>query len=113
MARLLVWVLVLGSLAVVAAFVPLHGRTVAERYRAAASTMAFVEGGLKEIADAFGRAEPERRAGARAPQRAAHAAARSGPAAAKAPVVQERHSEADRSALDRIVAEHQGPPRSP
>jgi len=117
MSRLLVWASILGSLLVVAAFVPLRGRTVAERWRAAPSAIAFVEDGVKEIGDGVSRllGDEAMRAPPHASQRSAsawRASGRAGAAPAKAPpAVQERHSAADRSALDRIVAERSGSSR--
>ena len=118
MSRLLVWACVLGSLLVVATFVPVGGRTVAERWRDAPSAFEFAERGAKEVADAArhawgdpaeSRRSPSHAQPAKAPQRTS---ARAGAPAAKGDgVPQERHTASDRSALDRIVAEHSGPAR--
>jgi hypothetical protein len=70
-------------------FVPVHGRTLEQRWRAAGDLAAFVERGL---AEATGRAPPKPQA--RSP---------------RAPGVRERptegHSEADRAAVDRLLSE--------
>jgi hypothetical protein len=118
MSRLLVWVTVLGSLLLVATFVPIGGRTVAERFQAAPSTLSFAEQGVKEIVEAARRlwgVKPEpRKQPLRALQQAKAAArtSRGGAGPAKeAAVPQEHHTAADRDALDRIVAEHASPSR--
>jgi len=119
MSRLLVWASVVGSLLLVATFVPIRGRTIAERWKAAPSAFAFAEEGMKELAGgARGLAgeKPEpKRSSARASlqsRAAARPGARGAPAAAKEPPAsQERHTAADRDALDRIVAEHAAPSR--
>jgi len=111
MSRLLVWVAILGTVLVVAAFVPLGGRTVVERWRASPTATDFIERCYGEVAGALARLRDDPL------NRRAHAAAkapgrgppRAGPQARPAP--QERHTDADRSALDRIVAERTGPAR--
>lgn len=73
-------------------FVPVHGRTLAERWRHAPTAAAFVERGWDEAARAFpGKPAP------RPPQ------ARQKPAPAPRPT--EGHTEADRRAVDRILSE--------
>ncbi|HVP68786.1 MAG TPA: hypothetical protein VMT17_16160 [Anaeromyxobacteraceae bacterium] len=119
MYRLFVWASVLGSLLVVATFVPFGGRTLAERWRAAPSAVDFAEQAAKEVAASAERLwgeKVERRGGARAglqaPKDAGRGASRSGATAPKgSAALQERHTEADRNALDRIVAERSGPSR--
>ncbi len=69
-------------------FVPLEGRTLAQRWKAAPTAQAFVERGWAEITGAP--AKPQ-------------AQARPGPAARARPT--EGHSEADRREVDRLVAE--------
>ena len=72
------------------AFVPLHGRTLAERWRAAPDAEAFAERGWAELTGG-GRAAPAR------PQ------ARQKPAPGQRPT--EGHSDADRKAVDRLLSE--------
>ncbi len=71
-------------------FVPLHGRTLAERWRAAPDAAAFAERGWAELTG--GRAAPAR------PQ------ARQKPGPGQRPT--EGHTDADRRAVDRILSEH-------
>jgi hypothetical protein len=70
-------------------FVPIKGRTLAERWQAAGSFSAFAESGWAEVSG--GRPAPR-------PQ------ARQKPAPRERPT--EGHTEADRRALDRILNEH-------
>jgi hypothetical protein len=72
-------------------FVPVRGRTLAERWRAAPTASAFVERGWDEASRAFG-GKPTAR-----PQ------ARQKPAPAQRPT--EGHSDSDRKAVDRILSE--------
>lgn len=106
MLKLLKWALVMAALAAVVAFVPVGGRTVLARWQAARSPSLFAERTWAELRQAFGRLAG-RPGEARAPSRAQARAPVRPPAASPpraAPV--ERHSEADRSAVDAIVAEH-------
>ncbi len=108
MAKLLKWLVVLTALAALVAFLPIGGRSVLERWRAARSPAAFVEKGWQELkAGASGLLgqEPEsRRSGAERSARASRPTApRTAPKPGK-PV--EHHSEADREAVDEIVAKH-------
>jgi hypothetical protein len=88
--------LALASAAVwaVCTFVPLRGRTLADRWRAAPDAAAFLERGLAELTG-------------RAPARPARPQARAQrPARERAPErPTEGHTEADRRAIDRLVAE--------
>lgn len=72
-------------------FVPVHGRTLADRWRDAGDLGAFLERGL---AEAKGRPSPPVKPQARSP---------------RAPEPRERpaegHSEADRAAVDRLLSE--------
>jgi hypothetical protein len=110
--RLLLAVVVTALLALVGAFVPVGGRTVMERWNAAPSPAAFAEGAAREISGAWDRLwsdRPEpRRASGGAAARAAAKGGKAGPTPRKAPadVPAEHHTDEDRSALDRIVAEH-------
>jgi hypothetical protein len=72
-------------------FVPVRGRTLAERWKAAPTAAAFVDRGWDEAAHAFG-GKPASR-----PQ------ARQKPAPTQRPT--EGHTEADRKAVDRILSE--------
>jgi hypothetical protein len=79
------------------AFVPFGGRTLADRWSAAPSPSAFLDATWAEMK---GAPAPDRNPGAKAtararPQRATRPAA---PA--------ERHTEADRQAVDRILTQH-------
>jgi hypothetical protein len=104
MIRLLKWALALAALAAVAAFVPVGGHTVLARWRAAKTPGAFVHRAWSEVKQAGGKllgSEPE-------PRRAERGQARPavpGHAAPQSPAPAERHTEADRKALDAIVAE--------
>lgn len=73
-------------------FVPVHGRTLAERWRHAPTAAAFVERGWDEAARALS-GKP-----------AVRAQARQKPAPVQRPT--EGHTEADRRAVDRILSEH-------
>jgi hypothetical protein len=75
-------------------FVPVRGRTLAERWRAAPDASAFVERGWAEARGAFS-SKP-----------AAKPQARQKPAPGQRPT--EGHTEADRRALDRILVDHLG-----
>ncbi len=107
MSRLLVSAAIAGIVLVVVAFVPLSGRTVVERWQAAPSAIDFVERGYGEVAAAVARFRDDhsdrRRHGAKV---SARTSPRGSAPAKDGPAPQERHTEADRSALDRIVAEH-------
>lgn len=96
MLRVLLKVLVAAAaLAAVWAFVPISGRTMAERWHRAHDASEFVDRTWAEL-----RGEPRPAQRPHAPPRAQ---ARSGPAAARPT---ESHTEADRKALDRIVSDH-------
>ncbi len=88
-------VLVAAAIWAVWSFVPVHGRTLAERWAAAGSVAVFLERGWAEATRA---AEPRPPARSRA-----RTAARERPA--------EAHSEADRRAVDRILSERLSEPR--
>jgi hypothetical protein len=106
MLKLLKWALVLAGLAAVVAFVPVGGRTLLARWQAAGSPSLFAARAWSEIEQALGRLAGRSRE-ARTPSRAQARAPARPPAASPpraAPV--ERHSDADRSAVDAIVAEH-------
>lgn len=120
MARLLGWTAAAALVLVVAAFVPIGGRTLLERWRSAPDPGALVDGTWKKVGAGWDRlwGEPPetRRSGPRVASRPAAAsrpaqrapAGRPAPAAGRQPAAEpvEHHTEADRSAVDRIVAEH-------
>lgn len=98
MAKLVGFLLVLGALAAAVAIVPVGGRTVLDRWRKAPSAAAFATRVWGEAAVAAGLENPP-------PRKAGRAGAGHGRAPAhRAPPV-ERHTAADREALERIVAE--------
>lgn len=84
--------LALASAAVAAiwTWVPVQGRSMAERWRAAPTAGAFVDRTFGEFAGAFSDRAPSRPQARGAPPR-------------ERPV--ERHTEADRRAVDRILAD--------
>jgi hypothetical protein len=116
MSRLLLAVALAAIVVLVGAFVPVNGKTLVERWNAAPSASAFADRTAAEISQGWDRLWGEkpaaRPAGKPAPSKGAQASktprAPSGggapPAAGTGPA--EHHTEADRSALDRIVAEH-------
>jgi hypothetical protein len=80
-----------GALWAVWTFVPVRGRTLADRWKAAPNAAVFLERGWDETSRAFaGKPAPK-------PQ------ARQKPAPAQRPT--EGHTEADRKAVDRILSE--------
>ncbi|MCX5731160.1 MAG: hypothetical protein NTY18_07380 [Deltaproteobacteria bacterium] len=95
MSRLLLAAAVAAILLAVAAFVPVNGRTLVERWNGASVT------------------RPSPRPGPKGPAgtRTAQSGLPSGQKPAPEPV--EHHTEADRSAVDRIVAEHAADPPAP
>ena len=98
MLRLLAKVLLAAAaLAAVWLWVPIAGRTLAARWRAARSPAAFVENALAEVRGHPAGGSSRARAGARPPARA--------PSSARERPV-ERHTDADRRALDRVLTEH-------
>jgi len=94
MAKLVGLLLVLGALVGAAALVPLHGRTVLARWESSRGAADFARRSWQEVAAATGLEDPPRRGGATARPR---------PAVQPRPV--ERHTEADRAALERVVSE--------
>jgi hypothetical protein len=101
MLRLAAFALALGGLAAAALLLPLDGRTVADRWRAAPDARAFASAAWDEL-----RGEPPapRRAAAPRPrpgERAAAPARRPAPG----PEPREGHTAADRAALDRLLGE--------
>jgi hypothetical protein len=81
------------------AFVPFGGRTLADRWAAAASPSAFLDTTWAEMK------------GAPAAERGAKATARArSPRTMRPAAPSERHTEDDRQAVDRILSEHLGEP---
>jgi len=72
-------------------FVPVHGRTLAERWRAAGNAVTFLE---RAAAEVTGRPAPPARPQARSPR-----------AADPRDRPSEGHSETDRAAVDRLLSE--------
>ncbi len=108
MVRLVKWLIVLAALAAVVAFLPIGGRTILQRWRAARSPAAFAERSWEELKAGAARLlghEPEpRRSGPARTARGARPAAPRAPSRPGEPV--EHHREADRDAVDEIVAKH-------
>jgi hypothetical protein len=118
MSRLILAVAVAAIVLLVGAFVPVKGRTLVERWNAAPSASQFAERGWNEVVAAWdglwGVKSPARtppKATAKAGTQAARPTPKGSPSAAPAPEPVEHHTEADRDALDRIVAEHAKDPR--
>jgi hypothetical protein len=98
MLRLLAKVfLACAALAAVWLWVPIAGRTLAARWRAAGSPAAFVERGLAELRGHASASSSRARTGARPP-------ARTPGNSRERPV--ERHTDSDRRSLDRVLSEH-------
>ena len=95
MSRLLLAAAVAAILLAVGAFVPVKGKTLVERWNGASST------------------RPVPRPGAKGPSGSRTAQAGLPPGQKPAPEPVEHHTEADRSAVDRIVAEHAADPPAP
>lgn len=96
MAKLVGLLLFVGALAAAVALVPVGGRTVLERYRASRGPADFASRSWQEVAQATGLSRPRAGKGAAHGQR--HPARKAEPA--------ERHTDADRAELERIVEEH-------
>ena len=77
-------------------FVPVHGRTLAERWRAAPTAGAFASAAWRELtgggAERPPPARPQARSGDRRPARESRPA--------------ETHSDSDRRAVDRLLTDH-------
>ncbi len=101
MAKVLVCLALLLGLAAAVAFVPLRGRTVLDRWNASRGPRDFVERSYREAKAAAGFEAEKPRPGRARPTRPARQQARS----ARPGAPTEDHSEADRAALDRIIAE--------
>ena len=103
MLRFLFGLVLLGGLAAAVALAPVRGKTVLQRWNAAPTAAEFAARGWQECKVALG-LEPER---ARArPPRAERPPRPSAPRAAHRPAQPtEEHTERDRAALDRVLAE--------
>jgi len=110
MARLLGWSAFVALVIVVAGWVPIGGRTVAERLRDVRAPTALVESTWRRVGDGWDRLwgdDPAPgRDGATARASSPRATARPARTARPSRPPEEHHTEADRTALDRIVAEH-------
>jgi hypothetical protein len=101
MLKLLVAVVTLVALGIAAALVPVRGSTILERWAVAPSTGVFLERGWHEAKQALGLEKERGR-----PARNAARPQRTPPRAARNAAPAERHTDDDRAALDRIVADH-------
>ncbi len=114
MSRIVLAAAIAAILLLVAAFVPVGGRTLVERWNAAPSASAFAERGWREVTSSWDRLWSDEKSARPAAKGAPARKTPAGPqrqaaAPAKpAPEPVEHHTDADRSALDRIVAEHAG-----
>jgi hypothetical protein len=99
MLKMLFGLLLLGALAFAAATVPLRGRTVLARWNAARTPAEFVQRGWRETKVALG-LEAEKKP----PRQAARPPRPARPARPAQPT--EGHTDQDRAALDRLLAEH-------
>jgi hypothetical protein len=104
MLKLLFALTLAGALAGAALVVPLRGSTLVERWSAARDPASFVARGWHDVKAACGFAKE-------APRAARPRAARPGdPARPSRPAPpSEAHTDRDRAALDRLVAEHARP----
>ena len=104
MLRFLFGLALLVALAAVVALVPMRGRTVLDRWNASHGTREFLERGYRETKLAMGiGAEKPHQGRAHSPR-----PTKSPTRPARPPTPTEQHSDQDRAALDRIVAEHTG-----
>lgn len=103
MAKLLLALVAVAGLAAAAALVPLHGRTVLDRWNGSRGPSDFAARGLAEARAALGIA-PEKPVASRGPPSRGKPSPRPGRPARP----QEQHTEQDRAALDRIITEHAG-----
>jgi hypothetical protein len=103
MTKLLKLALAAGAIAAVWAFVPVGDRTLSERWRAAGSAERFAERSWAELREAFRDepAAPSKTPPLKTPRPQSQARAKPGREARPA----EGHTDADRRALDQIVAE--------
>jgi hypothetical protein len=115
MSRLLLALAVAVILVLVGAFVPVNGKTLVERWNAAPSATQFAERGWTDLTarwDGLWGAKPAGKPASKGAPSKGAVARPAGPRAAPAEPV-ENHSDEDRKALDRIVAEHAADRPSP
>jgi hypothetical protein len=114
MFRLLLAAAGAAILLLLASFVPIGGKTLLDRWNTAPSATQVASRGWNAVVSGWDRlwgvkptARPPARPGARSggPGRVAQGSSPS-PGPKPAPEPQEHHTEADRTAIDRIVAEH-------
>jgi len=117
MSRLLLAAALAAILLAVGAFVPVNGKTLVERWNAAPSATQFASRGWSEVVTGWDRlwgvkpsGKPALRQGSKTSgtSRTGQPGTTAGQKPAPEPV--EHHTEADRSAIDRIVAEHAAEP---
>jgi hypothetical protein len=108
MSRLLLAVAVAAILVLVGAFVPVNGKTLVERWNAAPSATQFADRGWNDLTARWDKLWGSKPAVKPAPKGTPSkgTAARPAPPRATPPEPVENHSDEDRKALDRIVAEH-------
>jgi hypothetical protein len=106
MLKLLV-LLALVAGGVAAAYVPVRGRTVLDRWQGSRGAVDFAERAWAEARGAFRSPEAPGRARGRSAERGRDRPASPG-RPARTPLPTETHTDEDRAALDRIVAERAG-----
>jgi hypothetical protein len=121
MSRLLLAVAVAAILLLVGAFVPVGGKTLVERWKVAPDVTRLAGQAWAEVTSGWDQLWGAKPAGRPAPKGSAargQAAARQArppgsPPDRSLPEPVEHHTDADRNALDRIVAEHAADPPAP
>jgi hypothetical protein len=111
MSRWFGWLSFSALVFVVAGWVPIGGKTAFERLRSLRAPAAAVQSAWKGARDGWDRLwgddpAPEHAAAASRPPKAFSRPARADRPDRPAPTPQEHHTDSDRTALDRIVAEH-------
>jgi hypothetical protein len=105
MLRLLFTLVLLGGLAAAVALAPLRGKTVLQRWNAAPTAAEFAARGWQEGKVALG-LEPERARSRPARAQAQRPARSAAPRTAHRPAQPtEQHTDGDRAALERVLAE--------
>lgn len=108
MLKLLVLLVLLAGGAAAASYVPIHGRTVLDRWYAARDAGDFVERAWAEATAAFRSPDAPAQARGRTADRSRSRAPAPATRPNRPPLPTETHTDADRAALDRIVAERAG-----
>jgi hypothetical protein len=103
MLKLFCLLAILGGAAAAGAWLPIHGRTVLERWQAAPGPVAFVERAWAEARTAWAGPGAVKRPSAPQASRGSRPARPNRPAPPS-----ETHTDQDRAALDRILAERAG-----